>query len=176
MNSKSAQTMKIVTAAMALFIALSAIGTPKAHADEYGCEGHVGVIGAIIGGVIGHQIGHGAGNFIATVMGAMVGSSIDRGVACNMQRRDREEYERAMHERLYNEYDPEPYDWRGEQYQGSFIMMSEGSIDRTYCREYRSVVSDYYGRVVSVRTGVMCQRSSNEWYPEERRAGWYRRY
>lgn len=176
MNAKLALTPKFFNVAIVLTLAISTLSVATARADEWGCERHhSGVVGAIIGGVIGHQFGHGLGNLAMTVAGAMVGSSIDRSIACNMERRDREEYERAMNAGLYGEYQPAPYGWQGERYQGNFIILSQGYVNRSYCREFRNEVYDSYGRLVSVRTGLMCQRGPHEWYPEEH-FGWYRRY
>jgi surface antigen len=175
MSLKMSSITKFFTI-LALVVAIVALGKPsRARADEYGCERHVGAVGAIIGGLIGHQIGHGAGNVFATIAGAMIGASVDRNIYCEMSRRDHEAYEEAMHDGLYGDYRARPYEWEGEDYSGRFIVISDGYMGPRYCREYRSEVFDGYGRLVSVREGLMCQRGYNEWYPEERHSGWHRR-
>ena len=121
----------------------------------------IGTIGgALIGGLIGSQFGGGDGKLFTTGAGVLIGAMVGKGIAGDLDRRDRPYVERASYDALAG---GERTRWRNPD-SGNYGYVTPAASYRhngNYCREYEQTI--YINGRPRNAHGTACKQRDGSW-------------
>jgi uncharacterized protein YcfJ len=152
---------------LALNVSLLAPLSSRAQSTEQ-------ILGAIFGGGAGaavcSQFGKGDGKIALTAACAIGGAILGSEIGRNLSRQDQQNYRQSMHGTMGAPIGRR-FDWRGDRHSGHCETLRTGySRQETsiQCREVRSVVTDFQGRVIANQVETSCYRQ-DQWVRVEER-------